>query len=154
MNLCINLFSNRYKRRGIDENGHVANYVETEQSLAHHAHRVSFVQVRGSAPLYWSQPGLKYRPPPRLDKGIHKFINHGAFTSFYLYICVGEQESQMAFNKHFDCERVLYGPPVCIVNLVEQVGREKIIFDAFSNHVFAYNHSDVIYTTFDFHEYW
>ena len=62
-------FCCRYKRRGVDENGHVANYVETEQSLVHRSHRVSFLQVRGSAPLYWSQPGLKYRPPPRLDKG-------------------------------------------------------------------------------------
>ena len=32
-------------------------------------HRVSFVQVRGSIPVYWSQTGVKYRPPPKLDKG-------------------------------------------------------------------------------------
>ena len=32
-------------------------------------HFVSFVQVRGSVPVFWSQPGYKYRPPPRLDKG-------------------------------------------------------------------------------------
>ena len=30
---------------------------------------MSFVQVRGSVPVYWSQPGYKYRPPPRLDRG-------------------------------------------------------------------------------------
>lgn len=33
-------------------------------------HFVSFVQVRGSVPVFWSQPGFKYRPPPRLDKGM------------------------------------------------------------------------------------
>lgn len=59
----------RYKRRGIDEDGHVANYVETEQILSLRQHQISFTQIRGSVPLYWSQPGYKYRPPPRIDKG-------------------------------------------------------------------------------------
>lgn len=59
----------RYKRRGIDENGHVANYVETEQILSFGEHQMAFTQIRGSVPVYWSQPGYKYRPPPRLDKG-------------------------------------------------------------------------------------
>lgn len=59
----------RYKRRGIDEDGHVANYVETEQILSLRQHQISFTQIRGSVPLFWSQPGYKYRPPPRIDKG-------------------------------------------------------------------------------------
>ena len=59
----------RYKRRGIDEEGHVANYVETEQILSLRQHQISFTQIRGSVPLYWSQPGYKYRPPPKIDKG-------------------------------------------------------------------------------------
>lgn len=59
----------RYKRRGLDETGHCANYVETEQIISHRHHQVAFTQVRGSVPLYWSQPGYKYRPPPRIDKG-------------------------------------------------------------------------------------
>lgn len=59
----------RYKRRGIDADGNVANYVETEQILSLRQHQISFVQIRGSVPVYWSQPGYKYRPPPRIDKG-------------------------------------------------------------------------------------
>lgn len=59
----------RYKRRGVDEDGEVANYVETEQIIIYRSHEVSFMQVRGSVPVFWSQPGYKYRPPPRLDKG-------------------------------------------------------------------------------------
>lgn len=53
----------------MDEDGMCANYVETEQIVSYHHHEVSFVQVRGSVPVYWSQPGYKYRPPPRIDKG-------------------------------------------------------------------------------------
>lgn len=59
----------RYKRRGVDQDGNVANYVETEQVLSLRHHQLGFTQVRGSVPVFWSQPGFKYRPPPRLDKG-------------------------------------------------------------------------------------
>jgi hypothetical protein len=60
----------RYKRRGIDEDGNVANMVETEQILSLRQHQISFTGIRGSVPLYWSQPGYKYRPAPRIDKGM------------------------------------------------------------------------------------
>jgi hypothetical protein len=59
----------RYKRRGIDEDGNVANYVETEQILSLRQHQISFTQIRGSVPIYWDQSGYKYRPPPRITKG-------------------------------------------------------------------------------------
>ena len=35
----------RYKRRGVDEDGKVANYVETEQIISYSHHRVAFIQV-------------------------------------------------------------------------------------------------------------
>ncbi|KAJ8920227.1 hypothetical protein NQ315_011888 [Exocentrus adspersus] len=108
----------RYKRRGVDENGEVANYVETEQIVAYQSHEVSFVQVRGSVPVYWSQPGFKYRPPPRIDKG--------------------EAETKVAFEKHFNKEIQRYGP-ICVVNLIDQSGKEKVIFDAYSHHILQYN---------------
>ncbi|XP_065155717.1 phosphatidylinositide phosphatase SAC2 isoform X2 [Atheta coriaria] len=122
----------RYKRRGVDEQGECANYVETEQLIAYQHHEVSFVQVRGSVPVYWSQPGYKYRPPPRIDKG--------------------EVETKDAFECHFKKEIARYGP-VCVVNLVDQSGKEKVIWDAYSHHIFEFNSPFVTYVTFDFHEY-
>ncbi|XP_056409086.1 phosphatidylinositide phosphatase SAC2-like, partial [Hyla sarda] len=59
----------RYKRRGVDKDGNVANYVETEQFIHVHNHTLSFVQTRGSVPVFWSQVGYRYNPRPRLDKG-------------------------------------------------------------------------------------
>lgn len=58
----------RYTRRGIDECGNVANFVETEQALLHSDGQVtSHVQIRGSIPLFWSSPvNLHYTPPVRL----------------------------------------------------------------------------------------
>ncbi|XP_063921192.1 phosphatidylinositide phosphatase SAC2 isoform X1 [Zophobas morio] len=122
----------RYKRRGVDEDGQCANYVETEQLVAYKTHEVSFVQVRGSVPVYWSQPGYKYRPPPRIDKG--------------------EAETKEAFEKHFSNEIQKYGP-ICAINLIDQTGKEKVIFDAYSTYILYYNSPFITYVTFDFHEY-
>ncbi|XP_044259683.1 phosphatidylinositide phosphatase SAC2 isoform X2 [Tribolium madens] len=122
----------RFKRRGVDEDGQCANYVETEQLVAYQNHEVSFVQVRGSVPVYWSQPGYKYRPPPRIDKG--------------------EAETKVAFEKHFSHEIQKYGP-VCAINLIDQTGKEKIIFDVYSNYILLFNSPFITYVTFDFHEY-
>lgn len=64
-----------------------------------------------------------------------------------------DAEIQLAFEKHFDAELKLY-KTICIVNLVEQSGKEKLIFDAYGNHVVKYDNDKLIYVTFDFHEYW
>ncbi|XP_030553911.1 phosphatidylinositide phosphatase SAC2 isoform X1 [Drosophila novamexicana] len=122
----------RYKRRGVDEKGNCANYVETEQILSFRHHHLAFTQVRGSVPIYWSQPGYKYRPPPRLDRGA--------------------AETQQAFELHFTKELSIY-ERVCIVNLVEQSGKEKLIGDTYAEHVIKYSNEHIIYVTFDFHDY-
>ncbi|XP_045120443.1 phosphatidylinositide phosphatase SAC2-like isoform X1 [Portunus trituberculatus] len=122
----------RYKRRGVDEEGRVANYVETEQIISYSHHRVAFVQVRGSVPVFWSQPGYKYRPPPRLDKD--------------------PTETATAFGKHFDVEVKRHGHVSC-VSLVEQSGKEKVIADAFLNNILTLDSPSLTFITFDFHEY-
>jgi hypothetical protein len=68
----------RYFRRGIDHEGHVANFNETEQILlvedqttpgvhrpssSTFAAKLSFVQIRGSVPIYWAEVNtLRYKP--------------------------------------------------------------------------------------------
>lgn len=66
----------RYFRRGIDDTGHVANFNETEQVLLVEkqastgatsddafAAKLSFVQIRGSVPLFWAEVNtLRYKP--------------------------------------------------------------------------------------------
>ena len=49
----------RYLTRGIDDEGHVANYVETEQIIYYSNHLMSYVQIRGSAPIFFSQNNLQ-----------------------------------------------------------------------------------------------
>ncbi|XP_068114429.1 phosphatidylinositide phosphatase SAC2 [Hyperolius riggenbachi] len=121
----------RYKRRGVDKHGDVANYVETEQFIHVHNHTLSFVQTRGSVPVFWSQVGYRYNPRPRLDKG--------------------EKETSPYFCLHFDKELKIYKKQV-LINLVDQTGREKIIGDAYLKQVLMFNCPDLTYITFDFHE--
>lgn len=66
----------RYFRRGLDHQGHVANFNETEQLLfvedQHSAGqrvfdefsaKMSFVQTRGSVPVFWAEINtLRYKP--------------------------------------------------------------------------------------------
>lgn len=70
----------RYFRRGIDEEGHVANFNETEQIVLYDPNdggsipmprqgeqgsriQLSFVQIRGSIPLFWAEVNtLRYKP--------------------------------------------------------------------------------------------
>ncbi|WFD31185.1 phosphoinositide 5-phosphatase [Malassezia sp. CBS 17886] len=49
----------RFNARGLDDEGNAANLVETETLLSHGDLRFSFVQIRGSVPLFWEQQGLQ-----------------------------------------------------------------------------------------------
>ncbi|XP_077311591.1 phosphatidylinositide phosphatase SAC2 [Lithobates pipiens] len=121
----------RYKRRGVDKSGNVANYVETEQFIHVHNHTLSFVQTRGSVPVFWSQVGYRYNPRPRLDKG--------------------EKDTSPYFCLHFNKELEIYKKQA-ILNLVDQTGREKIIGDAYLKQVLMFNCPSLTYISFDFHE--
>jgi len=48
----------RYLTRGLDDCGHVANFVETEQIIKIENNLFSFLQFRGSVPIFFEQPGV------------------------------------------------------------------------------------------------
>lgn len=53
------LLLSRFQTRGTNDDGHVGNFVETEQAIYVDGNVASFVQIRGVVPLYWEQPGLQ-----------------------------------------------------------------------------------------------
>ncbi|KAG4179308.1 hypothetical protein ERO13_A10G099200v2 [Gossypium hirsutum] len=60
---CTRRNGTRMWRRGADREGHVANFVETEQIIQINGFTSSFVQVRGSIPFLWEQiVDLTYKP--------------------------------------------------------------------------------------------
>ncbi|XP_010790727.1 phosphatidylinositol-3-phosphatase SAC1-B [Notothenia coriiceps] len=121
----------RYYVRGIDSEGHPANYVETEQIVQFNSSKASFVQTRGSIPFFWSQrPNLKYKPKPQISKT----VNH-----------------LDGFQRHFDSQVILYGKQV-ILNLINQKGSEKPLELAFDKMVADLGNGMVKYIAFDFHK--
>ncbi|XP_063079135.1 polyphosphoinositide phosphatase [Engraulis encrasicolus] len=110
----------RFLKRGANCEGDVANEVETEQ-IIHDASVMSFrngsyssyVQVRGSVPLYWSQDisTMMPKPPIRLDQ-----------ADPYAHVAA----------LHFDQMLRRFGSPIIILNLVkkrEKRKHEKILSD-------------------------
>uniref|UniRef100_A0A3B4GB73 Phosphatidylinositide phosphatase SAC1-A-like n=1 Tax=Pundamilia nyererei TaxID=303518 RepID=A0A3B4GB73_9CICH len=121
----------RYYVRGIDSEGHAANYVETEQVVQYNGAKASFVQTRGSIPFYWSQrPNLRYKPKPQISKT----VNH-----------------LDGFQRHFDSQIILYGRQVAL-NLINQKGSEKPLELAFDNMVTNLGNGLIKYIAFDFHK--
>ena len=51
----------RFQVRGVDDHGKVANFAETEQFVFMDDEISSFIQLRGSVPLFWEQPGVNVR---------------------------------------------------------------------------------------------
>lgn len=123
----------RYFSRGIDEQGHVSNFNETEQivilndstgGLSGYApgqsmtngktgqdlQVYSFVQTRGSVPVFWAEVNnLKYTPKLQV-RGVETAVE--------------------AARKHFTEQIRLYGENY-LVNLVNQKGREERVKNAY-----------------------
>ena len=121
----------RYVVRGIDDQGNVANYAETEQILVRNNELFSFVQVRGSIPLFWKQvANLKYKPKP---------------------VIVESPLTQQALRTHFDTMLEHYGN-VVILNLVDQKKAEGQLEAAFREAIQKLDDVHVHYDAFDFHK--
>ncbi|KAA8917681.1 hypothetical protein TRICI_000178 [Trichomonascus ciferrii] len=90
----------RYLRRGIDDNGNCANWVETEQLLHYGDNSVcSYTQVRGSIPIYFSQSPYSLKPVPKISRKI--------------------DDTFVTFSRHMNRIRKTYGD-VLSISLVEK----------------------------------
>ncbi len=137
----------RFNSRGIDDDGNVANYVETETVLYHPSGLCfSYAQVRGSVPIFWEQA-------TGLLPGQQK-----------IQITRSPQATQPAFDKHFESLEIDYGS-VHILNLLsESKPGEAELTARYSYHVrqsplnavldvskTSENQNRVLESQFDFH---
>ena len=122
----------RYLKRGANDLGYVANDVETEQIISEmlttsfHApgpvlfanpHHTSYVQHRGSIPLYWTQDPSGVSPKPDISLNVIDPF----FTAPAL---------------HFDNLFQRYGTPIYALNLVkarERTPRESKLLNEYTN---------------------
>jgi phosphatidylinositol 4-phosphatase len=117
----------RYIKRGIDDNGDVANFVETEQILKSQQSGdvFSFTQIRGSIPLFWSQKQLwKLRPDIAVDNN----EPDAHITALQLHLddlhCnYVYNKNRNAIKSHGNKDR-LSGPHVIFVNLIDKKGAQ------------------------------
>ncbi|EER08312.1 hypothetical protein Pmar_PMAR010654 [Perkinsus marinus ATCC 50983] len=105
----------RYRKRGINADGDAANEVETEQMLIDLStggigrHPLSsFVQVRGSVPVFWMQDQnqlglMKPKPPIRFHR---------------------TDRNNTASKRHFSGLFGRYGGPILVVNLMRHAERK------------------------------
>lgn len=129
----------RYFSRGIDENGNVSNFNETEQTVILNDHAsgapggygpnmngsvggsagkevqvLAYVQTRGSVPVYWAEINTLQYTPRLQVRGVESAIP--------------------AAKKHFAEQIRLYGDN-WLVNLVNAKGREQKVKEAYEQMV-------------------
>lgn len=123
----------RFNVRGTNDDGHVANFVETEQVIYLDDCVSSFIQIRGSVPLFWEQPGLQV--------GSHR-----------VRMSRGFEANAPAFDRHFRTLKDLYGKQI-VVNLLGSKEGEHMLSKAFQSHLKASEHaSDIHMVSFDYHQ--
>jgi hypothetical protein len=138
----VNRAGVRYLRRGLDNDGYVANSVETEQILCtispdSNTERIySYVQYRGSMPLFFSQSPYGLKPIP---------VIRGGFD-----------QNLAAFKLHFSHLFEKYGR-VQAVSLVEKKGTEAKVGEMYEKLVERAKTDDglvmdqLAFEWFDFH---
>ncbi|PYI28093.1 DNase I-like protein [Aspergillus indologenus CBS 114.80] len=93
----------RFNSRGIDDDGHVANFVETETILWIAPHLTfSYVQLRGSVPIFWEQATGFIPGQQKIE------------------ITRSVEASQHAFHKHFKNLELKYGA-IHVINLLSEL---------------------------------
>ncbi|KAJ1558590.1 inositol polyphosphate 5-phosphatase, partial [Nowakowskiella sp. JEL0078] len=125
----------RFLARGVDDDGNVSNFVETELRFYKMNHSAfSFVMVRGSIPLFWEQRGIQVTH--RID------------------ISRGHETTAPAVRKHFEnlLNRYSAVQVVSLLSLKDE-SAEKPLADAFQRHVLELRDlRDVVkWMAWDFH---
>ncbi|XP_030354722.1 synaptojanin-2 isoform X2 [Strigops habroptila] len=121
----------RFHIRGVNDDGHVSNFVETEQTIYLDDDVSSFVQIRGSVPLFWEQLGLQV-------------------GSHHLRLNRGLEANAPAFDRHMMLLKEQYGKQV-IVNLLGSRGGEEVLNRAFKKLLWASSHAaDTPMINFDY----
>jgi hypothetical protein len=119
----------RYNARGIDDSGNVANYCETEQIIYYNSYCCSYVEIRGSVPVFWQQRGLTTQT--KITRSYE--LTNGAFV------------------KHFDSVNNDYGRVLCVNLLAKGKSGEQLITETFEQHIRGNSLGTVRYEYFDFH---
>ena len=113
---CTKKAGTRFNARGIDDEGHAANTVETEQILVYEDILYSFVQTRGSVPIFWVQknvlsdviisrsPEMTY---PAFKKHFDKLIKEYKKVIIFNLLSA-KKENEIKLTKSYEINEVVY----------------------------------------------
>ncbi|GAC94129.1 hypothetical protein PHSY_001698 [Pseudozyma hubeiensis SY62] len=105
----------RFNTRGVDDDGNVANFVETETLFSDGNATFTYHQVRGSVPLFWEQQGLQ------------------AFNA-KIQITRSRGASQPAFDRHF-ADLISHYSRIHAINLLGIRDAETVLTSAYAEHM-------------------
>ncbi len=158
----------RYFTRGIDSSGHTANFNETEQIVlfdpvdetsrtygstgrVEGRERLSFVQTRGSVPVFWAEVNnLRYKPDLQIMDLPDTVGGRGVVSMTARNILHCDSQQVNALRKHINDQIAIYGE-VWLVNLVNKKGYELPVKEAFEKALAALAEPKSHYVYFDFH---
>lgn len=128
----------RFNVRGVNDDGNVANFVETEQAIYMENEVTSYLQIRGSVPMFWEQPGVQV--------GSHK-----------VKMSRGPESSESSFDKHLMYIKERYGHQAIVnllgTSLIGSKEGEAMLSQLFqSHHRKTQHHEDVPHIVFDYHQ--
>ncbi|ODQ77214.1 hypothetical protein BABINDRAFT_17198, partial [Babjeviella inositovora NRRL Y-12698] len=121
----------RFNARGIDDEGYVANFVETEFILYTDKVLYAFTEIRGSVPIFWEQDTTLITPKVTITRSV--------------------EATQPVFDRHFARLTEKYGP-VHIINLLSTRLSEIGLTKRYAEHLKAHKGSDLALCEFDFHQ--
>ncbi|CEG79846.1 hypothetical protein RMATCC62417_14262 [Rhizopus microsporus] len=132
----------RYFSRGLDQEGHASNFVETEQLLLcdspgslvqTNSICLSHIQTRGSVPAVWRQvPNTRYTP------------------QLWVQSNLADEKVLTASRIHFEQQVKHYGSQI-LINLVNRKGYEVPVGEVFARIIEELNDPNLKYIHFDFH---
>ncbi|KPJ08916.1 Phosphatidylinositide phosphatase SAC1-A [Papilio machaon] len=124
---CVDRAGTRFFMRGADAQGNVANFVETEQIIERGGEKSSFVQTRGSIPLFWSQyPDLKYKPAMIDQHGKEESLERGYRAAVASAALPGVRYEP--FDFHAECRGMRYDR---LTVLMDRIAHEQTEFGYF-----------------------
>lgn len=125
----------RFNVRGIDDDGNVANFVETEFILHSQEYCYSFTQIRGSIPIFWEQDTALINPKIQITRSV--------------------EATQQAFDTHFTRLLKKYGP-INVINLLSTKTIELELTKRYRRQINLSKvvklNEDIFLTEFDFHK--
>lgn len=122
----------RFNSRGLDDEGNVSIYGETEVIISNDKFLFSYILLRGSVPVFWEQQGIQIGAPK-------------------IQITRAPLATQPSFDRHFEFLLENYGLIHCLNLLSSKDGSiELLLTNAYEYHVNHNPHSEQIsVTSFD-----